>query len=426
MIQDQNKGITSITYNHLNLPTQVSVNGTNAEGVAQQGTISYIYDATGVKLQKIVSDANSTFPIPVTTSYAGGYIYEGSILPEKLKMFPHLEGYVEPVQAALTISLFNTVTNTASDKEFNYAFNFTDHLGNVRLTYSDSDGDGYVQQSEIISEKNYYPFGLQQKGYNNNVSANVNSTADSFGYGGKELNDELGLNWYDITARNYDAALGRWMNIDPLAELMRRHSPYNYAFDNPIVFTDPDGMAPWKPNGDGTYTAQAGDSAATLAEDAGISFEEANAIVQDQLGENYVDPSDGVEKSDVEVGDVVAIPEQVEAFESEQATIAENERLDGEIDNISDEINSSIATKDKLENDIDSLQNEWIKIDEDPALQKENYGGEPGSGLMIRRILKQTPIELNQRKKRKQVDSVDEVIKKQKGKKDSLKSVRDN
>ncbi len=157
--------------------------------------------------------------------YAGNYIYEN----DQLQFFNHAEGYTTPDGSG----------------GFDYVYQYKDQVGNVRLSYSDVDGNGSVSTSEIIEESNYYPFGLIQKGYNSNVNSNGNSLAQKFKFGGKELSQELGLNSYDFGTRNYDAALGRWFNVDPLTEFMRNQSPYNYGFNNPIYFSDDGGNIPW-------------------------------------------------------------------------------------------------------------------------------------------------------------------------------------
>ncbi len=99
-----------------------------------------------------------------------------------------------------------------------------------------------TQALQVTQVTEYYPFGLaiNPLAYSRN-SVNKND----YLYNGKELQDDFGLGWMDYGARMYDPALGRWSSVDPMAEKMRRHSPYNYAFDNPVIFIDPDGMAPY-------------------------------------------------------------------------------------------------------------------------------------------------------------------------------------
>ncbi|MBW1298398.1 RHS repeat domain-containing protein, partial [Aquimarina litoralis] len=223
MTIDRNKGITGITYNHLNLPTSVAIND---QARSNTGNISYIYDATGVKQKKIVSGGSS-----LTVEYAGNYVYQNG----QLQFFSTAEGYVEPVFAS----------NGVAISSFDYIYQYKDHLGNIRLSYADNNNDGNIDvipgsaTSEILEENNYYPFGLQHKGYNTQITSS--NAALKYKYNGKELNEELGINWHDYGARNYDATLGRWMNLDPLAENYYVISPYTYTANNPILFLDPDG-----------------------------------------------------------------------------------------------------------------------------------------------------------------------------------------
>ncbi len=187
MITDKNKNITAIAYNQLNLPKKITFGTT--------GSIEYIYNASGQKLEKIVTEGAVT----TNSNYLGGFQYKNNVL----EFFPTAEGYVKNTSGALS-----------------YVFQYKDHLGNIRLSYAKNPT---TQVLEIIEENNYYPFGLKHKGYNDYVA-----TANKYKYQEQERQDELGLNWDSFKWRNYDFALGRFMSIDPLAEKYAYNSTYAF------------------------------------------------------------------------------------------------------------------------------------------------------------------------------------------------------
>src|SRR5699024_73170 len=195
--------------------------------------INYIYHAEGNKLEKKVIKGQ----VLTITDYLDKIQY----LNKKLNFISHTKNYIKAV-------------HTGETTEYHY----TDHLGNIRLSYG---RDPETNEIAILKESHYYPFGLQHNGYvgthrttgiieeiggSHRVSLIPvrNYLDDSYRYtfGGKEEQPELGLNWIDHHARNYDAALGRWMNVDPLGDQAPGWSPYRYGFNNPIRFIDPDGL----------------------------------------------------------------------------------------------------------------------------------------------------------------------------------------
>ena len=183
----------------------------------------------------------------ITHYLTGGFQYSSGFL----QFFPHAEGYVTNV-------LTSTDCPTCRFKplySLNYVFNYTDHLGNVRVSYAQENG-----ALKILEENSYYPFGLKhtRNNVNSKMFVETNGTTslqtigeltpyttyfkNNYKYNGKELQDELGLNMYDYGARLYDPAVARWFAYDPKAEVNQNWTPYRYAFNNPLRFIDPDGM----------------------------------------------------------------------------------------------------------------------------------------------------------------------------------------
>lgn len=196
MVKDLNKGIQSISYNSLNLPTQIKFEGGK--------NISYVYDANGKKLQ-----ASYTTSLPstsMTLDYCDNMVYENGVLSQILVD----GGYI-------------SFTNGKPV----YHYYLKDHLGSNRVVVNHTTG-------EVEQVNHYYPFGGL-------MAESTGGSVQRYKYNGKELDGMHGLDSYDYEARWYDSSLDRWLSQDPMASDYSYVSPYVYCLNNSINAIDTDG-----------------------------------------------------------------------------------------------------------------------------------------------------------------------------------------
>jgi RHS repeat-associated protein len=203
LISDSGKGITSISYNYMNLVNTVVQNGKS---------LIYTYASNGQKV-----GAN------LGTLKKYDYFSMGVWKNDTLEFIPTPEG---------------RITKDPSTKAFKYEYILKDHLGNARLSCA---CQTKLNQTPILQENHYDAWGL---GLPFGVDGSLRFT-----YNSKEKQE--GTGWLDYGARMYDPQKVTWNGVDALSEKGRRWSPYVFSFDNSLRFIDPDGMWP----GEGYWNA---------------------------------------------------------------------------------------------------------------------------------------------------------------------------
>ena len=202
-------------------------------------TIVYSYAADGTKLRTVHTISGTS----TQKDYCANVVYENGV--QKLLLTE--EGYV----------------NLSDGKYYYY---LKDHQGNNRVV---------VKEDSTVQETNhYYPFG--------GVFASTGNV-QPYKYNGKELDTKKGLNWYDYGARHYDATLGRWFVVDPLAEKYYSTSAYGYCLNSPVKYTDPTGCTA------STHTDSSGNAIAVYDDgDLGVYRHNADKSGTEQiLADNY-------------------------------------------------------------------------------------------------------------------------------------------
>ncbi|TVR17216.1 MAG: hypothetical protein EA391_05405 [Balneolaceae bacterium] len=206
MISQSGK-FTNIAYDHRNLPIHFYLDNDD-ELIAN-------YNAEGQRIIKESSGGGWSF-----------YVTEGmqtlAVVTEQGLSHMNLVG--NSTFGRIEADNGNIMTSNAR------RYYITDHLGSTRAVVGN---DGLLKETH-----DYYPFGLTMPGRSKGEAL----TREQFT--GQLRDNEPGFNLDYFKARYYDPAMGRFLSVDPYADLFPDQSPYNYVYNNPLLYSDPTGKYP--------------------------------------------------------------------------------------------------------------------------------------------------------------------------------------
>tara|TARA_R110001592_G_scaffold96331_3_gene276708 strand:- start:2469 stop:3449 length:981 start_codon:yes stop_codon:yes gene_type:complete len=97
--------------------------------------------------------------------------------------------------------------------------------------------------SIVIQETHYDPWGLELTGLGYQYAG---IKANKYLFNGNKIIRDFNMGLYDFKSRFYDPSIGRFTSVDVLASHPRQigMSPYQFSWNNPIRYNDPDGKCP--------------------------------------------------------------------------------------------------------------------------------------------------------------------------------------
>jgi RHS repeat-associated protein len=267
MLSMPDKGINSIQYNYLNLPNNLHLNRYGNEDV----TISTKYRADGTKLRKENTTVTTGFSGSTTTvsvtDYLDGFQYfsSGTLTPPSggFDMFsmramqPQAfsidtpitvqDPTIQPIDGSTfalktpDLQFFPTAEGFYDYQKDQYIYQYVDHLGNVRVSYTRNSAGAL----EITDSNDYYPFGMNH--LKSGTAFFGQTSYKNHKYNGVEL-QETGI--YATDWRGYMPDIGRFAGMDALAEDYADQTPFHFAMNNPANYADPTGLYSVSQGGD--------------------------------------------------------------------------------------------------------------------------------------------------------------------------------